>query len=81
MNASTFDALSYVDTLQKAGVPEIQAKAQARVLSDALQAKDLVIKQYLDGRMTELELRLIKWMVGTGLAVIGILFALLRLMG
>lgn len=35
----------------------------------------------LDARLAALELRLIKWTVGTGIAVAGIVVAFLRLVG
>lgn len=40
-----------------------------------------VTPDMLDARLAALELRLIKWMVGIGIAVAGIVIAFLRLVG
>ena len=43
--------------------------------------RDHVTPDILDARIAAVELRLIKWTVGTGIAVAGIVIAFLRLMG
>lgn len=40
-----------------------------------------VAPDMLDARLATLELRLVKWTVGTGIAVAGIVIAFLRLIG
>ncbi len=56
MTATTFDTLAYARRLREAGVPELQAEAQAAALADALRqnAGELATKADL----RELELRL-----------------------
>ncbi len=62
-----FDTLSYSEALAGTGVPEDQAKLQAKVLSEALQSNDLATKAdivKLESKMAEMELRIIKWQIG-----------------
>ena len=40
-----------------------------------------VTPDMLDARLATLELRLVKWIVGTGIAVAGIVIAFLRIVG
>lgn len=51
MSTITFDSLEFVETLTKAGVPEAQAKAEAKAISNAfkqiMDSKDLATKQDL----------------------------------
>ena len=68
----TFDALAYFEQLKEAGVPEAQAKVQANALRDAFSNR-LVSREYLDGRLNELELRLLKWQIGVALALAAIM--------
>ena len=57
MATRTFDALAYFEKLKAAGVPEEQAKVQANALKDAFDDR-VVTRDYLDARLSELELRL-----------------------
>lgn len=73
-----FDTLSYSEDLTDAGVPEKQAKLQAKVLSGAFESNDLATKtditelradvktqiSGLETQMAEMELRIIKWQIG-----------------
>lgn len=68
----TFDALAYFEQLKAAGVPEGQAKVQANALRD-LCNNDIVTKEYLDGKLNALELRLLKWQIGVALALAAIM--------
>lgn len=68
----TFDALAYFEQLKAVGVPEDQAKVQANALRD-LCNNDIVTKEYLDGKLNALELRLLKWQIGVALALAAIM--------
>jgi hypothetical protein len=59
MSSIAFDSLEFVETLTKAGVPEAQAKAEAKAINSAFkqlaESKDLATKQdlaILEERMT-----------------------------
>lgn len=49
MSTITFDSLEFVETLTKAGVPEAQARAEAKAINSAFKqivdSKDLATKQ------------------------------------
>jgi hypothetical protein len=51
MSTITFDSLEFVETLTKAGVPEAQAKAEAKAIGNAFkqitESKELATKQDL----------------------------------
>ena len=70
----TIDTLDYVKKLEAAGIDRRQAEAHAEALRDA--ATDQLATK---ADLTELEMRLIKYMVGQTLAIAAIVFALLRL--
>jgi uncharacterized membrane protein YdfJ with MMPL/SSD domain len=70
----TIDTLEYVKKLEAAGIDRRQAEAHAEALRDA--ATDQLATK---ADLTELEMRLIKYMVGQTLAIAAIVFALLRL--
>lgn len=62
-----FDTLNYSEALVSIGVPENQAKLQAKVLSTAFESNDLATKAdivKLGSKMAEMELRIIKWQIG-----------------
>lgn len=75
-----FDALSYSESLTGIGVPENQAKLQAKALSEAFESTgtDLATKAdiaELKTQIVEMELRMIKWQVGgIGLVIAAIKF-------
>jgi hypothetical protein len=59
MSSIAFDSLEFVETITKAGVPEAQAKAEAKAINSAFkqlaESKDLATKQdlaILEERMT-----------------------------
>ncbi len=67
MSTITFDTLKFVKELESAGVPDAQAEAQARALSNVLETnvKDLVTKSDLEHQVEmirrdiqEMEMRL-----------------------
>lgn len=83
--AATIDTLQYARRLRDAGVERDQAEAHAEAIADAVSQGqgDLATKAdvaALKTDMAALEVRLIKWMVGQGVAIVGLLFALLRLL-
>jgi len=57
MNTITFDTLKFVKELENAGVPDAQAEAQARALSNVLETnvKELVTKSDLDHQTEKLQ--------------------------
>lgn len=68
MSTITFDTLEATRKLRDAGFDEKQAEAVVRVLSDT--QNQLVTREYLDGKLQTLEMRLtIK--LGAMLAVMG----------
>lgn len=84
MSGITFDGLEFVDTLMKAGVPEAQAKAEAKAISQAFKqitdSKDLATKQdlaILEERMTA---NLYKAMLIQVFAIAGLVVAILKFM-
>jgi len=89
MNAITFDTLKYAETLEAAGIPREQARAQASALSDVMEVnlKDLatkadiaMLRAEMDARFIQLEQRMtIK--LGTMLTIaVGAMVALTKLL-
>ena len=83
MNAVTFDTLDFVKELESSGFTEEQAEALARAqkkineinLENLTTKGDLhTLKTDLPLDLKEMEIRLIKWMVGS----LSVLFALLK---
>ena len=87
---NVFDPLKFYDELKAADVPDKQARAQAEAMRNAFAAydaskmKELATKgdiQNLRLEIREIELRLIKWMVGiivTQTALLVAIFAYLK---
>lgn len=86
---NTFNALGYSEALADAGVPENQARLQAKALSEAFESNDLAtvsdivrleskiteLKADVKAQMSEMELRIIKWQIGgIGLVIAAIKF-------
>ncbi len=93
MATITFDTLKFVERLKAAGIPELQAKAEAEALQEALSESasyTLATKQDIaDVRMeirdvrTEIERSkydLIKWMAGLLLAQAAVVATLVKLL-
>jgi len=59
IGALTFDSLRFARRLKEAGVPEQQAEAQAELMAESFgfYIDNLVTKDHLDARITELEAR------------------------
>lgn len=81
----TFDTHAFVKRFRSVGFTEEQAETQVKAISEAMEAKDLATKRDLQEGLTNLELRLVKWMVGTSLASVGItitcFFVIIRMLG
>lgn len=73
MTTLTFDTLKFANRLKAAGVPALQAEAEAEalaeVMTEAVKASDLTTKNDLH----EMELRLTKWVIGLALAQFALL--------
>lgn len=84
MSSIAFDSLEFVETLTKAGVPEAQAKAEAKAINNAFkqlaESKDLATKQdlaVLEERMTA---NLYKAMLIQVFAIAGLIIAVIKFM-
>ncbi len=79
-----FDTLAIVHQLTDAGIDREQADA---VRQAADHGEHVTPDQFraalaaLDGKLAALELRLVKWIIGTGIAVTGAVVGILRLIG
>lgn len=78
MSAVTFDALKFTKTLEKAGLPAVQAEAISEAFKEASGEAELATKKdialavaEIKGEMNGLkgEMNVMKWMLGTVLAV------------
>ncbi len=85
MATIAFDTLDFIETLVKAGVPEEQAKAEAKAINNAfkqiMESKDLATKQdlaILEERMTA---NLYKAMLLQTFAISGLVIAVVKFMG
>ena len=75
MASVTFDALKFVEKLEKAGVPRDQAAAIAEVQKEAFaEAMDTQLVSKSD--WMEMENRSIKWSVGLALGQVAVIAAL-----
>jgi hypothetical protein len=96
MNAITFDTLKYAETLEAAGIPREQARAQASALSEVMEVnmqelatksdismlrKDMTaLEERIDSRLIQLEQRM-TIKLGTMLTVgIGAMVAITKLL-
>lgn len=84
MGALTFDTLKLARKLEQAGFSAQQAEAFADTLKDALATSDVTTKSdlrepavELRGEMRDLELRIIKWVIGLAVAQIALLIGIL----
>jgi len=75
--AITFDTLEYVNALKAADVPEKQAEAQAKALRGVLDATlaDHASALATKADLARMEATLLKWFIGTALAMTGLAFA------
>jgi hypothetical protein len=72
MATITFDTLKFVEKLKAAGVPELQAKAEAEALQEALGTAEVATKpdiERVEGQLREMKaeingkLTLVQWML------------------
>ncbi len=75
-----FDSLAIVRQLTAAGIEREQADAIADAVRQAADHGDHVTADQFTAGLAALELRLIKWIIGTGIAVTGAVVGLLRLL-
>ncbi len=76
----TFDTLAFCKTLQNAGMEQKQAEAFAaahqQAMNELVEAKDLAAKrdiERLELKIKEMEIRLLKWQIGIGFALVAIM--------
>jgi hypothetical protein len=77
MTTITFDTLELADKLKAAGFAPEQAEAVVRVVVEA--QNSMVTRDYLDARLSENKVDLIKWIAGMLLAQAGLVAALVKL--
>jgi hypothetical protein len=77
MTTITFDTLELADKLKAAGFAPEQAEAVVRVVVEA--QASMVTRDYLDVRLSENKVDLIKWIAGMLLAQAGLIAALVKL--
>ena len=92
MATITFDSLEFVETLTKAGVPEAQAKAEAKAINSAfkqiMESKELATKQdlailesNLRKDMAEMKSDMIRAMLLQTFAIAGLVIAVVKFLG
>lgn len=92
MSSITFDSLEFVETLTKAGVPEAQAKAEAKAIGSAFKqitdSKDLATKQdiavsesKIRQEMAELKSEILRAILLQTFAIAGLVIAVVKFMG
>ncbi len=88
MSTITFDTMAFVDTLTSAGVPEAQAKAEAKAVTAAIaSAVDVTLATKNDvsqvrSDIAASKLDMLKWMIGLILGQTALLITILpKIMG
>lgn len=71
MDGMTFDTLGYFEKLKAAGFTEAQAKVQVEAMQGVIRKYDEDSRKELATKLDlkEVELRLLKWQLGIGLAL------------
>ncbi|MEO5363981.1 MAG: CCDC90 family protein [Magnetococcus sp. DMHC-8] len=79
--AVPFDTLAFVRKLEASGIPTAQAEAQAEALSDAFQKVEEYRMRELatKGDLETAKVDIIKWVVTTGIVILGGVAAINRL--
>ena len=89
MATLTFDTLKFVERLTAAGVPPLQAKAEAEALAEALQSSGLevatksdlsALEHRLEARISDAKADIIKWLAGLLIAQAAVIAALVKLL-
>jgi hypothetical protein len=87
MGTITFDTLKFANRLKNAGVPAVQAEAEAEALSEVFETNlnELATKEDLHHEignlrheMANMKFELLKWIIGLLIAQTGLLLALLK---
>lgn len=75
MTATTFDTLGYFEKLKAAGFTEAQARVQVEAMQGVIRKYDENSRKELTTKLDlkEVELRLLKWQLGIGLALAAIM--------
>lgn len=76
MTSVTFDTLKFARKLESAGVPIAQAEAIAEAFQAAT-GEELATKAYLDVKLSELKVDLLKWVIGLVLGQTALLLTVL----
>jgi hypothetical protein len=72
--------LELLDALKKAGVDDETARKAAQAVIGAEEKEQLVTKDYLRAELAEMKSDLVKWNVGTLIAMTGIFAAIVKLL-
>ena len=75
MTSTTFDSLGYFEKLKAAGFTEAQARVQVEAMQGVIRKYDEDSRKELTTKLDlkEVELRLLKWQLGIGLALAAIM--------
>lgn len=74
-----FDTYENVKKLKAAGFTEEQAETQTKIIAELVE-EQLVTRQYLDGRLKELEYRLVIRLGGMIVVAIGVVATLVKIL-
>lgn len=77
MTAIIFDTLKFVKGAESVGIKPEHAEFQANELAKLINDQ-LVTKSFLSNQLKDLELNLIKWMIGVALGNAGLIIAMLK---
>jgi len=78
MSTLTFDTLKFANRLKTAGVPAVQAEAEADALAEVFEANLSELATKTD--LTELKFEILKWVIGLAIAQAGLLIGLFGLL-
>ncbi|MBF0559010.1 MAG: hypothetical protein HQL08_09540 [Nitrospirae bacterium] len=78
---SAIDTLKLYERLKAAELPDKAARELAEAFKETEQSRleELTTKKDLSQELAKLEVRLIKWILGTGIGVVTAVFAFLKL--
>jgi hypothetical protein len=91
MSTLTFDTLKFANRLKTAGVPAVQAEAEAEALSEVFETNlsELVTNKDMDAKfekttsllrheMSDMKFELLKWIMGIAIAQTGLIIGILK---